>query len=66
MMEGKKDRFVGKAREIKGRMTDDEQEIAEGKAQRTHGQVNENVGRAKNKVQGKVEELKGQIRQKAS
>jgi uncharacterized protein YjbJ (UPF0337 family) len=66
MIEGKKDKLAGKAKEIKGRMTGNEHDIVEGEAQQTGGKVKENVGRAKNKVQGKIEELKGELRQKAS
>ena len=54
-----KDQIEGKAKEIKGKVTNDERTELEGKAQ-------QKVGRAKGKVQGKAEELKGKARQAAS
>ena len=66
MMEGKKDKIAGKAKEVKGRITGNDHDIVEGQTQQSTGEVKENVGRAKNKVKGKVEEIKGEVRQKAS
>jgi len=53
---GMKDQVEGKAKEIKGKLTDDEATEAEGKMQ-------QGVGKAKGKVTGKADELKGKTRQ---
>jgi uncharacterized protein YjbJ (UPF0337 family) len=58
-MAGTKDQIEGKAKEIKGKLTDDEATEAEGKAQQTKGKV-------ENKVEGKVDEIKGKLKQAAS
>lgn len=65
-MAGIKDQVQGKAKELKGKLTDDEATELEGKAQQTKGKVDKNAGRAKSKIQGKVEELKGRARQKTA
>jgi uncharacterized protein YjbJ (UPF0337 family) len=58
-MAGMKDQIEGKAKEIKGKLTDDEATEAEGKAQHTKGRV-------ENKVEGKLDEIKGKLKQAAS
>jgi uncharacterized protein YjbJ (UPF0337 family) len=58
-MAGIKDQAEGKARQVKGRITGDDAEVAAGETQET-------VGKAKGKVQGKTEELKGKARQAIS
>jgi uncharacterized protein YjbJ (UPF0337 family) len=54
-----KDQIEGKAKELKGKVTNDQSTELEGKTQ-------QQVGRAKGKVQGKAEELKGKVRQATS
>jgi uncharacterized protein YjbJ (UPF0337 family) len=58
-MAGIKDQVEGKAKEIKGKITGDEETEAEGKVQ-------QKVGQAKGKVSGKIDELKGKARQATS
>lgn len=65
-MAGLKNQVAGKAREIKGKLTDDKTEEMAGKAQHTRGKIEAGLGRAKGKVVGKAEELKGKARQALS
>jgi uncharacterized protein YjbJ (UPF0337 family) len=58
-MAGVKDQLEGKAKEVKGKVTGDEATEMEGKAQ-------QKVGRAKGKISGKADELKGKARQATS
>ena len=62
--EGTGDKVEGKLREVKGAVTGDRQEEAAGQAQQDRGEVKAKVGKAKRKVSGKVDELKGRIKQK--
>jgi uncharacterized protein YjbJ (UPF0337 family) len=62
--EGTGDKVSGKAREIKGRVTGDRREEAAGLAKQDRGEMKANVARTRRKVEGKVEEVKGRIKQK--
>ena len=63
-MEGATDKVAGKAREIKGRLTGDEEEEVRGKAQQFDGDAKHKAASAKRKTEGKVDELKGKIKQR--
>ena len=61
--EGTGDKIQGKAREVKGAVTGDRDEESRGQAQQDRGEVKATVGRAKRKASGKVDEIKGKIKQ---
>jgi uncharacterized protein YjbJ (UPF0337 family) len=61
--EGTGDKVQGKVREVKGRVTGDTREEAAGMAQQDRGETKARVGRAKRKISGKVDEIKGKIKQ---
>lgn len=65
-MDGIKDRAQGKVKELKGKLTGDEATEIEGRAQQEKGEITDKAGRAKRKIQGKAEELKGRARQKTA
>lgn len=54
-MAGVKNRIVGKAREIKGQITNDESEQLAGKVQQKEGKLQSKVTRVKRKVTTQVE-----------
>jgi len=62
-LEGTTDKVAGKAREIKGNLTGDEAERDAGRAQHAEGDAKATAGKAKRKVEGKIDELKGKIKQ---
>ena len=65
-MEGSKDKATGKVREIKGRLTGNRAEEARGIGEQAKGEVKGQVGRAKRKISGKADELKGRAKQKTA
>ena len=62
-LEGAKDKIAGKAREIKGNVTGDDSERMAGQAQQMKGGAESHAARSKRKIEGKVEEVKGKIKQ---
>jgi uncharacterized protein YjbJ (UPF0337 family) len=56
-MAGVKNRIVGKAREIKGRITKDESEELAGKVQQEEGKLESKATRVKRKVIAKTEAI---------
>lgn len=52
---GLKDKIVGKAKEVEGKVTGDKLREAEGKAQKKKGEVTDRVNKVKENVREKVE-----------
>lgn len=61
-LKGKKDEMVGKAKEVVGKVTGDEQVEGEGKADQVKGQAKEVVEEAKVKAGDAAKKIKGMFK----
>jgi uncharacterized protein YjbJ (UPF0337 family) len=60
-MSGEQDQVVGKAKELQGKVTGDDERESEGKTQQIAGNVEHGLGKAADKVKGAAEGVKNEI-----
>ncbi|HVC05783.1 MAG TPA: CsbD family protein [Candidatus Acidoferrales bacterium] len=63
-MSGEQDQVVGRAKEVQGKLTGDDEREAEGKGQRAAGKVEHALGEAADKVKGAAEGVKSGLDRK--